>query len=137
MSEHPESTDPAHPAQGSQPQEQPPGQQPYGQPGYGPPPYGPSVYGPPYGPGYGPYGYGPYPGMEQKSRLIAGLLGILLGSLGIHRFYLGYTTIGVVQIVVTFVTLGIGGVWGFIEGIMILVGADPFRRDANGIPLKE
>ncbi|WP_253908513.1 NINE protein, partial [Arthrobacter sp. H41] len=82
----------------------------------------------------GPYGQG-YP--EQKSRLVAGLLGILLGSLGIHRFYLGYTTIGVVQIIVTFVTFGFGALWGFIEGILILVGAQTFSRDARGIPLKE
>ena len=90
--------------------------------------------GQPYGvPGY-PYGSG-YP--EQKSRLVAGLLGILLGSLGIHRFYLGYVGIGIAQIAVTIVTFGLGAVWGFIEGIMILVGAESFRRDAKGVPLKE
>ena len=77
------------------------------------------------------------PGYEQKSKIVAGILGILLGSLGIHRFYLGYTKIGIIQIVVTFVTIGFGGIWGFIEGIMILVGADPFKRDANGVPLKD
>ncbi len=112
---------------------------PYGQPG----PYqqtgqyqypGQYQQGQPYGaPGYG-YGSG-YP--EQKSRLVAGLLGILLGSLGIHRFYLGYVGIGIAQIAVTIVTLGLGAVWGFIEGIMILVGAESFRRDAKGVPLKE
>ena len=84
-------------------------------------------------PGY-PYGSG-YP--EQKSRLVAGLLGILLGSLGIHRFYLGYVGIGIAQIAVTIVTFGLGAIWGFIEGIMILVGAESFRRDAKGVPLKE
>jgi TM2 domain-containing membrane protein YozV len=65
------------------------------------------------------------------------LLGILLGGLGIHRFYLGYVGIGIVQIVVTIVTFGFGAIWGFVEGIMILVGAEMFRRDAKGIPLKE
>jgi TM2 domain-containing membrane protein YozV len=82
-------------------------------------------------------GYSQQPGYEQKSKIVAGILGILLGSLGIHRFYLGYTKIGIIQIVVTFVTIGFGGIWGFIEGIMILVGADPFKRDANGVPLKD
>lgn len=134
---------------GGQPYGQQPNQQGYGAQGHGAQGYGqpyggpvhPPGYGQPYNqplypPGYGYPGYG-YPGMEPKSRLIAGLLGILLGSLGIHRFYLGYTTIGVVQIVVTVLTFGLGGLWGFIEGIMILVGADPFTRDAKGIPLKE
>ncbi|TDK27023.1 TM2 domain-containing protein [Arthrobacter crusticola] len=69
--------------------------------------------------------------------MVAGLLGVLLGSLGIHRFYLGHVGIGIAQIAVTIVTLGLGAVWGFIEGIMILVGAESFRRDAKGIPLKE
>jgi hypothetical protein len=92
-------------------------------------------YGAPYGASGQPYNVTGY--VEQKSRLVGGLLGILLGGLGIHRFYLGYTAIGVLQIVVTFLTFGFGAIWGFIEGIMILVGAEPFRRDARGVPLKE
>jgi TM2 domain-containing membrane protein YozV len=75
------------------------------------------------------------PPCDQKSRMAAGLLGIFLGSLGIHRFYLGYTTIGVIQIVVTVLTFGIGGLWGFVEGIMIFAGA--INRDAQGRPLKD
>lgn len=71
-----------------------------------------------------------------KSRLVAGILGLLLGSLGIHRFYLGYTGIGIAQIVVTFVTCGIGSLWGFIEGILILCNTT-ITTDANGVPLKE
>ncbi len=38
---------------------------------------------------------------ERKSKLAAGLLGIFLGGFGVHRFYLGYTTMGVIQIVVS------------------------------------
>lgn len=72
---------------------------------------------------------------NQKSRVIAGLLGVLLGGLGIHRFYLGYTGIGIAQILVTVFTLGLGSLWGFIEGIMILVGTQSFQTDANGVPL--
>jgi TM2 domain-containing membrane protein YozV len=82
------------------------------------------------------YGY-----PQPKSKLAAGLLGIFLGGLGIHRFYLGYTTIGVIQIVLTVLlgifTFGLVGLWGLIEGIMILAGASYFQRDANGIPLRE
>ena len=71
----------------------------------------------------------------QKSKIVAGLLGVLVGEFGIHRFYLGYTTIGIIQIVVTILTLGIGGLWGFIEGILILVGN--INKDAQGRPLKD
>jgi len=66
-----------------------------------------------------------------KSRLAAGLLGILLGGWGIHNFYLGYTNKAIVQIIVTLVTCGIGGLWGFIEGVLILVGN--INEDANGV----
>ena len=72
----------------------------------------------------------------QKSRIAAGILGILLGGLGIHRFYLGYVGIGIVQIVVTIVTFGIGSIWGFIEGILILTGSG-ITKDAKGRPLRD
>ncbi|MCR1161654.1 TM2 domain-containing protein [Paenarthrobacter sp. UW852] len=75
------------------------------------------------------YGY-----PQPKSKIAAGLLGIFLGGLGIHRFYLGYTTIGIIQLVLTLVvgifTFGLVGLWGAIEGIMILAGATYFQRDA-------
>ena len=72
----------------------------------------------------------------RKSKLIAGLLGIFVGSLGVHRFYLGYTGIGIAQIIVTFATCGIGAFWGLIEGILILVGST-ITTDADGQSLKE
>ena len=72
---------------------------------------------------------------NQKSKVAAGLFGILLGWLGVHRFYLGYTAIGIVQIVVTIITFGFGGLWGFIEGILILTGS--FNKDAKGNPLRD
>ena len=92
-------------------------------------------------PGYGQhqFGQGPY-GQENpkpKSRLAAGLLGVFLGAFGAHRFYLGYSGIGAAQVVATLVSGGFAGVWGFVEGIMILCNAQPFRRDAKGIPLKD
>ncbi len=92
-----------------------------------------------YNPNQG-YPNGQYPpqppagGYQQKEKLVAGLLGIFLGSFGIHNFYLGFTTKAIIQIVVTIVTCGIGGLWGFIEGILILTGN--INVDANGIPLK-
>jgi hypothetical protein len=71
---------------------------------------------------------------EAKSKLVAGLLGIFLGGFGVHRFYLGYTQIGVIQIVVTIVTCGLGSLWGLVEGILILTGSG-IKEDAQGRPL--
>ncbi len=68
-----------------------------------------------------------------RSQLAAGLLGVLLGGLGVHRFYLGYTAIGVAQLVVSLATCGLGAIWGFIEGILILTGS--INVDADGQPL--
>lgn len=70
----------------------------------------------------------------MKSKVAAGLLGIFLGGWGIHNFYLGNTKRGVIQIVVSLLTCGIGGIWGFIEGIMILCGS--INTDADGNPLQ-
>ena len=74
-------------------------------------------------------------GSQLKSKLAAGLFGIFLGGWGVHNFYLGFTTKGIIQIVVTLVTCGIGSLWGLIEGILILCGN--INRDANGNPLKD
>jgi TM2 domain-containing membrane protein YozV len=74
---------------------------------------------------------------QAKSKIVAGLLGIFLGGFGVHRFYLGFTKIGVIQIIVTIVTCGIGSLWGFVEGILYLVGSDNYRTDATGRPLRE
>ena len=72
---------------------------------------------------------------EQKSKMVAGLLGIFLGSLGIHNFYLGNTGRAIAQIVVSCLTCGAGGLWGLIEGILILCGS--INTDAKGVPLKD
>jgi len=71
---------------------------------------------------------------SEKSRVAAGVLGIILGGIGVHRFYLGFIGIGILQIVVTVFTLGFGSLWGFIEGIIIIAGAG--FRDSSGKPLK-
>jgi TM2 domain-containing membrane protein YozV len=60
----------------------------------------------------------------SSKKMVAGLLGILLGGWGIHKFYLGMTGAGVLQIVITFVTCGIGGIIGLIEGIIYLTKSD-------------
>lgn len=72
---------------------------------------------------------------ELRSKLAAGLFGIFLGGLGVHRFYLGYVAIGFAQIVAT-LCFGIGIIWGFIEGILILTGS-VITTDAEGRPLRD
>ncbi|MCR5475551.1 MAG: TM2 domain-containing protein [Lachnospiraceae bacterium] len=66
--------------------------------------------------------------MNQKDKTAAGLLGIFLGALGIHKFYLGYTKEGVIMLVVSLATCGIGAtvmeIIGIIEGIMYLTKSD-------------
>jgi TM2 domain-containing membrane protein YozV len=61
-------------------------------------------------------------GAEKK--VVAGIFGILLGGLGIHKFYLGYTKEGIIQLVITVVTCGLGSLIGFIEGIIYLTKSD-------------
>jgi len=74
-------------------------------------------------------------GVEQKSKLVAGLLQIFLGSFGVGRFYLGYTGMAVAQILVTWLTCGLGAIWPLIDGIMIITGS--VKTDAKGVPLKD
>ena len=59
-------------------------------------------------------------GAEKK--VVAGILGILLGGLGIHKFYLGYTKEGIIQILLSLVC--VGGLIGLIEGIIYLTKSD-------------
>lgn len=63
-------------------------------------------------------------GGRGKNKIVAGLLGILLGGFGIHHFYLGSAMAGVVCIAATWLTCGIGGLLPFIEGIMLLIMPD-------------
>jgi TM2 domain-containing membrane protein YozV/RNA polymerase subunit RPABC4/transcription elongation factor Spt4 len=67
------------------------------------------------------------PAPKGKSRVVAGVLGILLGWLGIHNFYLGYVGKGMLQLMITIVSLGtlgfISAIWGLVEGIMLLSGS--------------
>ena len=63
-----------------------------------------------------------------KNKIVAGVLGILLGSLGVHHFYLGSTTAGLTLLLVTvltcFVASFITGIIGLIEGVLLLVMPD-------------
>jgi uncharacterized protein YceK len=57
-------------------------------------------------------------GLDDNEMIIAAILCFFLGALGIHRFYLGYTTIGILQLI----TLGGCGIWVLIDLIRILTG---------------
>lgn len=81
----------------------------------------------------------PVPVGEQKSKIAAGILGILLGGLGIHNFYLGYTGKAIAQLLISILSIGflsfVSCIWGLVEGILILTGS--IAVDGKGIPLKD
>ena len=78
-------------------------------------------------------------GAGEKSKMAAGLLGILVGGFGAHNFYLGFKQKAIIQLVLGLlvVTAPISAVWGLVEGVMILTGSEAFTRDANGNLLKD
>ena len=93
-------------------------------------------YGPPPPPRHGVrYGQQTPVMYSWRNRWVAGILGVLLGPLGVHRFYLGFAGIGVLQILATVLT-GVGALWGLIEGVLCLVGAT-LTHDVDGLPLRE
>jgi hypothetical protein len=57
-------------------------------------------------------------GSTGKDQTIALILALFLGVLGIHRFYLGYIGIGIIQLL----TLGGCGIWAFVDLILIITG---------------
>lgn len=69
-----------------------------------------------------PAGGAQIPGAEKK--LVAGILGILIGYLGIHKFYLGYQKEGIIQLIIGICTCGISGIISLIEGIIYLTKSD-------------
>lgn len=111
------------------------------QPGY-PPPYPPppvGQYPPAYADPAAPYGRHPLTGepLSDKSKVVAGLLQLLglLGLVGIGRIYLGYTGLGIAQLIVGLITCGIGAViWGIIDAILLLTDK---VRDPEGRPLRD
>ena len=70
---------------------------------------------------------------SDRSRLVAGLLGLLLplvGIYGVHRFYLGHIGLGILMLI----TFGGCGIWQLIDVILVFAGS---VRDAEGLPLRE
>jgi hypothetical protein len=130
-------------------------QQPSQAPGYGypsqpgaypPPPGGaypppPGGYPPPPGAAYpppgmmadpsAPYGYDPYGRpYSDKSKIVAGVLQLTLGTFGIGRFYIGHVGLGIAQLL----TCGGFGFWALVDGIMLLTGSN--TTDSKGRVLR-
>lgn len=65
---------------------------------------------------------------QESKRVLAGIFGIIVGALGIHKFVLGYTKEGLIMLLGTFLTCGIAGaifsIIGLIEGIIYLTKSD-------------
>ena len=66
---------------------------------------------------------------SDKNWMVAVVLSFFLGALGIDRFYLGYTGIGLAKLV----TIGGLGVWALIDCVLIAVRVVP---DSEGLPLR-
>lgn len=78
-----------------------------------------------------------------KSKIAAGVLGILLGGFGIHNFYLGFNGKAIAQLLITLLSVGflswISAIWGLVEGILILVSkpGEQWHKDAEGLELRD
>jgi TM2 domain-containing membrane protein YozV len=74
--------------------------------------------------------------LPNKSRMVAGLLALFLGGIGIHQFYLGKNGLGVTMLLICVCTCGYGGIitgiWALINAISIFTGSE---RDSRGYPL--
>ncbi len=94
-----------------------------------------------------PYGRDRFTGepLSDKSKAVAGLLQIFLGSVGAGRWYTGHTGIasaqlallavgiGTAWLLIGFLFIAAAGAWSFIDGIVLLAGNS---RDARGLKLR-
>jgi len=80
-------------------------------------------------------GYQPMQGVNQGAmtdwkalgadkKIVAGICAILLGWLGVHKFILGYTTEGVIMLVLGILTCGLTNIIGIVEGVIYLTKSD-------------
>lgn len=80
---------------------------------------------------------------SSRSKIVAGLLAIFLGFLGIHNFYLGFKEKAIAQLLISVLSFGflliITGIWALIEGILILCSkpGSKWHKDADGAELKD
>ena len=104
----------------------------YGADAYGQPGYEQAAY------AAGQQAYGQPVVGAPKQWMVAVLLAFFLGTLGVHNFYLGYTTKGIIQLVLTITVIGIfvSGPWALIDFIMLIMRSGSYATDAQGQPLQ-
>jgi TM2 domain-containing membrane protein YozV len=67
----------------------------------------------------------PRPVQQDNKKVAAGILAILLGPFAIHKFFLGYTTEGIIWLIISICTCGtVTSLLGLIEGIIYLTKSD-------------
>ena len=80
--------------------------------------------------------------VSSRNKIVAGLLAIFLGFLGVHNFYLGFKGKAIAQLLISVLSFGflliITGIWALVEGILILCSkpGSKWHKDANGAELK-
>ena len=74
---------------------------------------------------------------SDRNKIVAALLAFFLGTLGIHRFYLGRTGSGILMLVLSLTIIGlvVTGLWSFIDAIRLLVMSD--REFAGRYPRED
>ena len=77
--------------------------------------------------------------MMQKSKMAYLLLGIFVGFLGVHNFYIGHTSRGVAQLLISvltfFILSPVSAIWALIECVMLFTSQYPV--DANGVLMRD
>lgn len=95
-----------------------------------------------------PWGGGQYQQQSTKSSVVAGILQLFFGGLGIGNFYTGKTMLGVAQLVLTLIAFpldliligflihAIVGIWCLIEAILYFMKSGSYGFDGNHLPLQ-
>ncbi len=76
------------------------------------------------------------PATQESKRVLAGVLAIVLGIFGVHKFVLGYTVPGIIMLVLGLCT-GLSAIVGIIEGIIYLTKSDEEFVETYQIGKKE
>ena len=76
-------------------------------------------------------------GDQPKNKIVAAALAFFFGTFGVHNFYLGYNSRGLIQLLLSVIVIGlpITAIWAFIEFIMIIMRSGSYGCDATGQPL--
>lgn len=81
--------------------------------------------------------------VSSRNKIVAGLLAIFLGTLGIHNFYLGFKGRAIAQLLISVLSFGflliITAIWALVEGILILCSkpGSEYHQDGDGAELKD